>query len=117
MLSVCLIKLLHLALVISLALSVFIPNCLFKEIALVLLVFIFLQYIFNYGKCGLTELEYMVLGEDHYHEGFIYRLVKPVINVPEKYFYNGLFYVHIAWIAILAYQIYYYKCPISKYVF
>ena len=110
MLSVCIIKLVHLAIVIIIAVSVLIPNCYIKELAITLLVFIFLQYILGYEKCGLTELEYLLLGEQQHKEGFIYRLVKPIIKVPEKYFNNGLLYLHLIWITILIYQIYTYKC-------
>ena len=112
MIIVTIIKLVHLAIVLCLALSVFISNCYFKELALVLLVFLFLHYILGYEKCGLTELEYLFLGEKHYQEGFIYRIVKPIISVPEKYFNNGLFYVHILWMVILSYQICYRKCTV-----
>ena len=110
MISVCIIKLLHLAIIMGIVGSVFIPNCFVKEVALVFLVFLLFQYLLGYGKCGLTELEYLVLGEKHHKEGFIYRLVKPVITVPEKYFNNGLLYMHLIWVAILIYQIYTYKC-------
>ena len=110
MISVCIIKLIHLALVIVIFLSVFIPNCKMKELAITLLIFLLLKYLFGDGKCGLTELEYLMLGEKQHKQGFIYRLVKPIVTVPEKYFNGGLLLVHIGWIAILAYQIYKYKC-------
>ena len=54
----------------------------------------------NYGKCGLTELEYLFKGEK-YQEGFIYKTVKPIITVPENYFNNLLYIFHILWIGIL----------------
>jgi hypothetical protein len=57
-----------------------------------------MQYITNYGKCGLTELEYIIKGKK-YQEGFLYRLIKPIIVIPEKYFniyiLFGLLYYHI----------------------
>ena len=68
------------------------------------MIFIFAQWITNYGKCGLTELEYMFKGEK-YKEGFIYRIVKPIISVPETYFDNYLYLVHITWTLILALQL------------
>ena len=60
--------------------------------------------ITNFGKCGLTELEYAIRGEKC-KEGFIYRLVKPIITVPEKYFDQHLYWVHVLWILILGYQL------------
>ena len=100
-----LIQTLHLVLVIILACSVFIPNRKIKEMALTLLIYILFQYVTNYGKCGLTQMEYLVMGEQ-YNEGFLYRLIKPIITVPEEYFEKHLFWIHIIYIFILAYQLY-----------
>jgi hypothetical protein len=100
------IILLHLLLIISLVLSIFIPNKRFKEFCLALLIYILLQFVTNYGKCGLTELEY-IFKKEKYQEGFLYRLIKPIITVPEKYFDNWLFLFHFIWILILAFQIFY----------
>ncbi len=102
------IQLLHLGLVLGLTSSIFIPNIQIKKLALTFLLFIFAQYITNYGKCGLTEIEYAIRGEE-YKEGFIYRLVKPVITVPEKYFNEHLYWIHLMWILILGYQLNQYK--------
>ena len=98
------IQILHFLLVSIIFLSIFIPNDQIKKLSLTLLIFIFLQYITNYGKCGLTELEYMIKGEK-YKEGFIYRLVKPIITIPEKYFNQHLYVIHIIWMFILGYQL------------
>ena len=98
------IQLLHLILVITLIGSVFVSNYQLKQYAFTFLIFIFIQYITNYGKCGLTELEYVFKG-DKYQEGFIYRIVKPVITVPEKYFENYLYLAHISWTLILGLQL------------
>ncbi len=98
------IQLLHLLLVLVIFLSIFIPIVQVKKIAFVLLIYIFLQYITNYGKCGLTELEYMLKGEK-YKEGFIYRLVKPIITMPEKYFNQHLYVIHFVWVITLGYQL------------
>lgn len=105
-----LIKIAHLAIVIGLVASIFVNSCIIKELALTLLIFLLVQYAFGFKKCGLTQLEYVILGKDKYQQGFIYRLVNPVITVPEKYFYNGLFYFHILWIVILIYQIRKQRC-------
>lgn len=94
------INLVHQILVLGLFISVGVDNYAYKKLAFTLLLFILAQFITNYGKCGLTELEYLFKGEK-YEEGFIYRIVKPIITVPENYF-NNLYYVgHILWIVIL----------------
>ena len=98
------IKLIHILIIAILFSSIFIPNRKLKEMSLTLLFFIFLQYITNHGKCGLTELEYLIKGE-RYQEGFIYRIVKPIITIPEKYFENYLCSMHITLIIILSMQI------------
>lgn len=98
------IQLLHLILIITILISVFIPNLKLKKMSITLLLFIFFQFITNFGKCGLTELEYAIRGEKC-KEGFIYRLVKPIITVPEKYFDQHLYWIHVLWILILGYQL------------
>ena len=69
------IQLIHLILIIIIFSSVFIPKIEIKKLSLTFLLFIFAQFITNYGKCGLTEIEYAIRGEKC-KEGFIYRLVK-----------------------------------------
>jgi hypothetical protein len=98
------IQLLHLILIITIFSSVFINNFQIKKLSLTMLLFIFAQFITNYGKCGLTELEYAIRGKKC-EEGFIYRLVKPIITVPEKYFDQHLYWIHVLWILILGYQL------------
>ena len=101
-----LIKILHLAIVVAIIAAVFVNSCLMKQLALTVLLFLLVQYLFGFEKCGLTELEYMILGEKNHKQGFIYRLINPVIKVPEKYFYNGILFIHLALIGILICQIY-----------
>ena len=98
------IQLLHLILIITIFSSVFIPEKEIKKLSFTMLLFIFAQFITNYGKCGLTELEYALRGEK-YKEGFIYRLIKPIITVPEEYFKKHLYWIHVLWILILGYQL------------
>ena len=97
---ISIINLAHGLLVFGLTISVFINNYQYKKIALTLLIFIMAQFLTNYGRCGLTEIEYLFKGEK-YKEGFIYRLVKPVITIPENYFNKFFYIVHILWIGIL----------------
>ena len=94
------INFIHLILVLILVCSIFIQNYEIKKYSFIFLIFIFLQYITNYGKCGLTELEY-IFKKEKYQEGFIYRIIKPIITIPEKYFNHYLFILHIIWIFIL----------------
>ena len=96
----------HGILVLGVVVSVFVDNYQYKKFAFTLLVFILAQFVTNYGKCGLTELEYLFKGEK-YTEGFIYRLVKPVITIPENYFDKYLYILHILWIGILWKQLNY----------
>lgn len=98
------IRFIHLFLVIILLSSVFIPNYEIKKFSYVLLIFLFFQYITNYGKCGLTQLEYLILGE-RYEEGFLYRVIKPIINRSEEYVNNKIYIIHVLWIIILGYQL------------
>jgi hypothetical protein len=98
------IQLIHFILVVLVIGSIFIPNYKLKKYSFTFLIFIFAQWITNYGKCGLTELEYVIKGEK-YKEGFIYRVVKPIITVPEKYFENYLYLAHITCTTILALQL------------
>jgi len=98
------IQLLHIILIFSIISSVFINNIELKKFILSILILLFIQYITNYGRCGLTEIEYMILGEK-YKEGFIYRLVKPVIDVSEEYVEYNIIILHTIWMFILYFQI------------
>lgn len=102
------IQIIHLGLIIGVLSSIFIPDPHTKKLGLTFLLFTFAQYITNYGKCGLTEIEYAIKGEA-YKEGFIYRLVKPIITMPEKYFDEQLYWIHLILILILGYQLTTYK--------
>lgn len=98
------IQLLHIILIISIVSSVFIDNIEVKKFILSILMLLFIQYVTNYGRCGLTEIEYMILGEK-YKEGFIYRLIKPVIDVSEEYVEYNIIILHTIWMFILYFQI------------
>ena len=106
---------LHLVLIIGVIASVFIPytdkdslNYRFKLWFLIFLIYLLFQYLTGYQKCGLTEFEYYIKKEK-YQEGFLYRLIKPVITIPESYFEKYLVYIHILWVLILIYQLKLYK--------
>ena len=100
------INTLHILLYISLLSSVFIPVRKIKELSLIFLVFLMAQFIINQGKCFLTEVEYFFKKEKK-SEGLLYRLIYPVIKRDEKYFNNYYYIIHILWIIILFYQIFF----------
>ena len=98
------IKIIHLIIVILIVSSIFIDNLFFKKNVLVFLVYLLFQYLTGYEKCGLTELEYLVMNQK-YKEGFMYRIINPIIKVPEHYFNKWLFVFHILYIIILLSQV------------
>ncbi len=97
------IKFIHLVLVLVIILSPFL-NLYIKKNVLALLIYLLFQYLSGYNRCGLTTLEYYVMGEE-YQQGFLYRLINPLIKVSEDYFDNFLYLFHIMYILILTYQI------------
>lgn len=99
-----LIQVVHLLVVIAVLVSIFIPNQIFKNAVVFFLLFVLFQFATNYGKCGLTKLEYWITGQE-YGTGFIYRLMNPYLKVKEEYFDNWLHIVHISYILILLYQL------------
>ena len=100
------IKILHLILVIFIIISPCIDSREIKINVLIILVYLLFQYLTGYNRCGITELEYYLMKED-YKEGFLYRIINPVIKVPEKYFDNWLYIFHIIYVIILINQIYF----------
>lgn len=95
----------HFLLLVGTAASIFIDNCYYKEFVFNFLVFLLIKYMTGQERCGLTELEYYFLGEQKYQEGFIYRLITPIVKVSEQYFSNFLYVLHISWIIILFAQL------------
>jgi hypothetical protein len=99
------IKIIHLIIVLLIISSVFIDNLFLKKYVLIFLIYLLFQYLTGYERCGITELEYLVMNEK-YKEGFMYRIINPLIKVPEHYFNKWLFVFHILYIIILFQQIY-----------
>lgn len=99
-----LIKIIHTLIVLSVCVSPFIDNIILKKFVFVFLLYLLFQYISGYERCGLTELEYLVMGEE-YQQGFMYRIINPLIKVPEKYFDKYIFVIHIIYIFILYSQL------------
>ena len=99
-----LIKIIHFIIILIIVLSPGINDYDIKKLVLGFLLYLLFQYMTGFNKCGLTELEYYVIGEK-YKEGFIYRIVNPMIQVSEHYFDKCLYIVHIGLIIILVSQI------------
>jgi hypothetical protein len=99
------IRALHLLIILFIILSPFIDNKQIKTYVLVFLSYLIFQYITGYRKCGLTELEYKIMGKE-YKNGFLYRLINPMINIPEFYLDEIVQGVHIILIFVLYYQLY-----------
>ena len=94
------IRFIHYAIIVALAVSPFVPWPAYRNAAGIFLIYLFLQYITGYKKCGLTILEYLILGKD-YESGFLYRTIMPLITIPEKYFDNALIIIHVFYIYLL----------------
>ena len=99
------IKLIHLILVIFIVIAPFVSNRQIKINMFIILVYLLFQYLTGYNKCGLTELEYYIMGKD-YQQGFLYRLICPVIKVSEDYFDKWIFIFHLIYVGILGCQLY-----------
>jgi hypothetical protein len=98
------IKILHLIIILTIIVSPFVNNMKIKQYVFIFLCYLLFQYATGYKRCGLTELEYMVMGKE-YKNGFLYRLITPMINIPEFYFDKVIQIIHIILIIILVYQI------------
>lgn len=101
-----LIRIIHLAIVISVVVSPFIDNKYFKQQIIMLLLYILFRNLTGYNKCGLTELE-SKLSNKPIETGFIYKLVAPFSNISKYEFYRLI--VPIQWwiLIVLLYQLYY----------
>jgi hypothetical protein len=98
------IKIIHLVLVFFIIIAPFINSLEIKKHVLVFLLYLLFQYLTGYNRCGLTQLEYYVMGEE-YQEGFLYRIINPIIKIPEKYFEDFLYLFHVIYVLILIYQL------------
>lgn len=98
------IQYIHVIIIFIIILSIFYNNIKLKEIVLSILILLMIKYLTGYDRCGLTEIEYLLKGEK-YKEGFIYRIIKPILTIPEQYFENYLFILHSLYIIILITQL------------
>jgi hypothetical protein len=94
------IRFIHYAIITALAISPFVPWPAYRNAAGVFLIYLLLQYLTGYKKCGLTILEYLILGKN-YESGFLYRTIMPLITIPEHYFDKALIIIHVVYIYLL----------------
>ena len=91
----------HYAIVLAIGIAPFVPYYWYRNTACVFLIYLLLQYVTGYERCGLTIMEYLVLGKK-YESGFLYRVINPIIKVPEHYFDKYLIAVHLFYIYLLS---------------
>lgn len=94
----------HIALFYTLALSPLITDCYIKKIILILIMFLCVQYVAKYGKCGIINIEKFFLKEK-FKQGFFYRLIKPVICYKQNIIYKNYFNIIIIYMLILYIQL------------
>jgi len=104
----------HIILFYIIALSPLIKDCYLKKIILVVIVFLFFQYILKYGKCGIINIERLFLKEK-FKEGFFYRLIKPIISYKQNIIYKNYFILIIVYILILFVQLKKTNCSLQNY--
>lgn len=109
MLSDNIILLCHIILLYGIALSPVINDCHYKNLILVFLLFILLQFTLKYGKCGLINIERFFLKEK-FKQGFVFRLIKPLICYKRNPFYSQFYYLLLLYIFILFTQLYTNNC-------
>ena len=94
----------HIALFYIMALGPIITDCYLKRLILILTMFLCVQYVFKYGKCGLISIERFFL-KDKFKEGFVYRLIKPIICYKQNVIYKKYFPLIIIYMIILYIQL------------
>ncbi len=99
--------------------SILLPDYELKKISLIILFFTLFQYITNYAKCGLIELDFLING-NKYKDGNLYKILKPFFKPPVNYFENKYYWYHLVLILIITHQIINNKknyLILSKYLF
>ena len=104
MISDNIILLFHIILFYIMAISPLITDCEIKKIILVLMIFLFIQCVSKYGKCCLINIEKFFLKEK-FKQGFIYRLIKPLICYKQNIIYKNYFELIIIYILVLCFQL------------
>ena len=94
----------HIALFYIIALGPVITDCYLKKVILIFIMFLCLQYVTKYGKCGLINIERFFLKEK-FKEGFVYRLIKPIVCYKQNIIYKHYFPLIIIYMIILYVQL------------
>jgi hypothetical protein len=112
MLSDNIILLCHTCLFLGIVISPFVNDCDYKRLVLILLSFLLLHFYLKYGKCMLINFERFFLGEK-FKEGFIFRLIKPVICYKRNIFYKDFYYLIVFYCVLLYIQLKLNNCNLS----
>ncbi len=72
----------------------------FLKITIFILIYILYKWFID-GSCGLTVMEYYLLGHESEQHGFIYRLVNPMVSISETTFSKYLTIFTIGWLLML----------------
>ena len=104
MISNDIILLCHIVLFYTLTLSPLITDSYLKKIILILIMFLSIQNVSKYGKCGVINCEKFFLKEK-FKQGFFYRLIKPVICYKQNIVYKNYFMLTIIYMIILYIQL------------
>lgn len=112
MLSDHFISIFHIIVFYGLAFSIFANDCDYKRLCFFILCFLFLQYFFKYGKCGIINIERYFLGEN-FKSGFFYRLIKPIICYKINPMATRYLWITFVYICILFWQLKHMKCDLN----
>jgi hypothetical protein len=97
------ITIIHIIFFYAIAFSPLYKNIEYKKLILIILIFLVIHFLMKYGKCGLINLENYIRGDD-IHNGYLFKLIKPVICYKRNIFYK-YFFIILIYIFILYYQI------------
>jgi hypothetical protein len=99
-----LIIIVHITLLYSMLISILVKDIYLKKLVLLILLFLQMQFISKYGKCGIINIEKYFL-KDKFREGIAFKTIRPVISYKMNILYTKYSYIHILYIIILAYQL------------
>lgn len=77
------IWIIHILIILFVIITPFTNNINLLHYHFIFVPFIILRWIFNYDKCNITMIE-QKLRRCKKHEGFIYKIIKPIYNKPKE---------------------------------
>jgi len=104
MLNDNIIIILHSIILYFIIISPLIDNYELKRLVFFFLIFISIHFFTKYGKCGLINIERLFL-KDNFKNGFLFKLIKPLICYKRNIFYKKYFEIILIYIFILYYQL------------